>query len=1070
MPSNPSLTSSNSDSQSIQISSAAALKGISHHVQCLPSPNEDFEIRIQHQKKEIFSVEVVDGSGSWCLHQHLQPDQQRKIRQLIRTLDSLEPNQKVDRNRVRGYLKDALSGSEVTDLQSQTVRLLCVPGSFEGRVPVHQQRVVFERFLCEAEDAAVVGAIYHFRETAPELIRGMRREKRSALLERLIGSLKTPDSLGAFPLTAEIGIELAKSCFLRDNLTVTALEEGIKALAQSLNQFPEDSRRKVVQTFCEEAIRIVDTKSLFTFLQHTPPEARLPYDSLRGILERIPKHRQPTAEHLVMKHLSLFSEEEIPRIAEENILAGGITLIDLVPRGAWRKIDHEGLALKILDHPKLGMAALKTKLHHFESLSPEIARRLIDAGNFDDVVNCLGSFHHLSPNIASDLARKGSFQRVLQHMSSFQWEQESFDHFLGQQLESTPEVVLENLSNMPVRMLRSGNSRHFLLSYLEEVKLPSVEIYHQYSELKRAGRELEKQAFVERVLSLADRVVSSGRQADELLLDPLYKDFVRILYPANGGGFGFGHFAGLVHGNPPAQLENLDRSVHLEHFTCRPLYPIDLSEGVTMCLKPNQETFHDKIDALQAPIETARGILEKGFREEKERKAIVTEGLNKISSVPKSGEPAERIAKMAIQAALGRAPRAEFIQAFLLYHTGITVNELDFYQGTRERSEQARNRDYAYLLLLREFFADRLRDTAKAVAKDAAINGRIRQELPAAIAESQLRDEEERLRLAAARGQLSKRGITDGLLINIEQKLRDPNIPRDKKYEIVARIIESEQRKVAHVLDQISGVQVDPLSLHLGDYSESSFISREPAKEGERDQISESMYGPFLVQCFDRLVAPDIEFLDREIAKFQPEECEERGVRKLEAFFSKNHSSYFARRVGGVCVANDGPLRGNFGFGMLGQQNLAQDLNQVRPNQWDLPNYFQLVMRDPETLRCEGLVLLHHYQENGVKLLTASFNPSSTYLYKVNERELFRALLDTLIDFAKRNDFNAVGVSTSQHIRTNRTGGVFEVAMNRQIEAVETQFRLEESVPFSFSPHYLQQEFDLLWKGKDFPE
>lgn len=85
-------------------------------------------------------------------------------------------------------------------------------------------------------------------------------------------------------------------------------------------------------------------------------------------------------------------------------------------------------------------------------------------------------------------------------------------------------------------------------------------------------------------------------------------------------------------------------------------------------------------------------------------------------------------------------------------------------------------------------------------------------------------------------------------------------------------------------------------------------------------------------------------------------------------------------------------------FGLHRQGRLKQLLNL-----WDMSNYFQLVLQDPENYQCLGLVLLHKFDQDGKKVLTASFNPSSTYLYSVDEEALFKGIMGTLEGFARDN-------------------------------------------------------------------
>lgn len=166
----------------------------------------------------------------------------------------------------------------------------------------------------------------------------------------------------------------------------------------------------------------------------------------------------------------------------------------------------------------------------------------------------------------------------------------------------------------------------------------------------------------------------------------------------------------------------------------------------------------------------------------------------------------------------------------------------------------------------------------------------------------------------------------------------------------------------------------------------------------------------------------------------------------IYGYMTKNKPSAFARQVGGVCVAQDVP-RGP------GSRNI-----------WDMPEYFQFVLQDPETFRCLGLCLFHRYEEQGQKILAVSLNPSNTYVKSVDERALFQALLANLVAFARANGFAKIVASANTAIRTNRTGGEFENSLKDQIAAIGQTFSFAEPKVFSYSPHYDIQAMDVLWQ------
>ena len=130
---------------------------------------------------------------------------------------------------------------------------------------------------------------------------------------------------------------------------------------------------------------------------------------------------------------------------------------------------------------------------------------------------------------------------------------------------------------------------------------------------------------------------------------------------------------------------------------------------------------------------------------------------------------------------------------------------------------------------------------------------------------------------------------------------------------------------------------------------------------------------------------------------------------------------------------------------------------------WSLENYFNLVFRDDDTKRCVGGVLLHYYEEHDKQILSASINPSSSLLYKTDEQRFFEETMRILISFAESNDIDMIVTSTDSGIRTNRTGGLFEQALEAQIRRYNQKFTLPHEEIFSFNPLYYQQAFDVIW-------
>jgi len=233
---------------------------------------------------------------------------------------------------------------------------------------------------------------------------------------------------------------------------------------------------------------------------------------------------------------------------------------------------------------------------------------------------------------------------------------------------------------------------------------------------------------------------------------------------------------------------------------------------------------------------------------------------------------------------------------------------------------------------------------------------------------------------------------------------------------------------------------------------------RRSFQSGEYD---EEVFSAYVARIFGEVFEPELAFVDSEIAKYEPKDVikkiDEVGEfdlssvkpKRVEAFITKNHTSAHARATAGVCVSGDNPQTDENGI--------------VQPNIWQMPNYLHMILRDGDTKLCKGCVLLHIEEDNGKKILTASMNPSSTYLFQVNEEEMFKNLREQLIVFAKDNNVDAIAVSTNKQIRTNRTGGLFERAMERSIADVKKEHSLSTPHAFSHHPNYQQKDLDFIW-------
>ena len=254
--------------------------------------------------------------------------------------------------------------------------------------------------------------------------------------------------------------------------------------------------------------------------------------------------------------------------------------------------------------------------------------------------------------------------------------------------------------------------------------------------------------------------------------------------------------------------------------------------------------------------------------------------------------------------------------------------------------------------------------------------------------------------------------------------------------------LRSQRERTFEALKSITGQEVDPNETHLGEINFQQALDAEAnIKEGKYD---EEQFASYTVQRFIDLFEDERDRIDKELAKFESLSGKQREV--LYSYITKSNESAHARMVGGVCVAGDNP--GSY----------------PKENMWDMPNYFQMVFQEPETLQCQGLALLHYFKEGDNKILTATFDPSSTYLYSVDEVALFNGIIKSLERFAIENDFDMIVSSSDKTIRTNRTGGEFEKAIEKRVAQIGQKFNFGTTRQFSYHPNYQVQEMDVIWK------
>lgn len=606
---------------------------------------------------------------------------------------------------------------------------------------------------------------------------------------------------------------------------------------------------------------------------------------------------------------------------------------------------------------------------------------------------------------------------------------------------------------------------YHVLSFLEDIGLPSNNIYSKYRDLKNGNDRLGLNGFVSRIAELRRGMISNGEYSLDSLSE-YYEEVLKAVYPNNSGANWTNFESNESCG---------DRTGDLAKYKIRPVYKINLAEGVELKLKDGTVKNERLLGEVEGPI---RKIQEEfaavDFNRKKMREILdkkIDELLRRADLKSKEGifvSREEKLFLLSLESVAGRFDPDDLKEVMIGYQFAEFEDIRNYLEGTRDRVGQAKNQDYAYLLELTEFFADRIKEVQRSVVQKSLENSRIKEILPEYYKEKSKLEGERILADDVNKLRLDTIGLRGNILQRVFQELNrekvrgkeyhlveldkdgnpildeNGNLIPSKKAQAVAGMIFSEQRKAADAIKTLSGKSINPDEINLGDLNFQEYLEVDRG-EGE---YNEELFSKYLTVAFQSIFNRELSLIKEEIGKYEEAEGgKDRKVRQLEGYITKNKPSAHARQAGGVCVAGDNPSKGE-------------------KNMWDMANYFQMVLKDPEKGDCKGLVLLHSFEDKNKKILTASFNPSSTYLYTVNEKQMFRQLLEKLAEFARDNDFDMIAISKNGVIRTNRTGGEFEREMSDTINKMEVKFELSEEKVFSYCPPYNLKDLDVVWVNK----
>ncbi|MCX6782853.1 MAG: hypothetical protein NTZ20_02575 [Candidatus Levybacteria bacterium] len=615
--------------------------------------------------------------------------------------------------------------------------------------------------------------------------------------------------------------------------------------------------------------------------------------------------------------------------------------------------------------------------------------------------------------------------------------------------------------------------KELVLEFAKQFRVISPTTLGGYKEAIKSG---QKEIYISELTALAKRMTGSGVITDEERAKPVYKDLLKHVYSNNSGRWT------SFESNESCD----DRRSDIAEFKIQQRYKIDLLSQSEIRVKAGEALDPRVQEEVQKPIfAVSERMSELGYDYEKIKSELKVAIDGSLEQIIENGgligldlnsvtSPEERLFLVLTDSIYGtRALDKTAVKNLLITYEFAESGDIkDYIAGTRDRVGIASNQDYALLRETGEFYSNRIKEVNLRLVEAAWNNPAVAELMPEYFKKlaqetitSERQDKINRL-------QVDRLGLSDSFVKQVGKVLEER---KGRKYtpDEVRRIIpiyeritgdlsekastskkpqtkafygqlRSQRENTFKALGVITDTNVDPSKVHLGEVNLQQVLGVEAnIREGIYDG---DQFASYTVQRFIDLFDGERTKIEGELDKFESLSGKQREV--LHASITKSKESANARMVGGVCVAGDNPDK------------------YADQNMWNMPNYFQLVFQEPDTLQCQGLVLLHHFTQGGKKVLTASVNPSSTYLYSVDESALFTGIMGTLEQFATENGFDLITLSQNKGIRTNREGGQFEKAMNERITQVGKTFRFDTPQQFSYHPNYQLQDMDVVWERK----
>lgn len=630
------------------------------------------------------------------------------------------------------------------------------------------------------------------------------------------------------------------------------------------------------------------------------------------------------------------------------------------------------------------------------------------------------------------------------------------------------DPIIKGYAEALTQGVMTPQERHLVLELTDHIKIVGPQIIVGYKRAKESGTV---DAFFIELKGIADCMGGSHSLTDEQMQKPYFKELLMHVFPNNSG-------ENWVTYDSTDSCE--DRSGDISKYQIKDRYEIDLMSGSEVRLKDGQKLDLESIRSTQQSVLELQSLSESVGHDPSEFRQKIAEEIesafaNLTSENPSFPADISTSQKLTLLVAdglygLGGQNIEELKKLLIGYELGKSADlHGDFIDYAGNIGESTLGEDYRRLCQLDGLFKDKIKESARELVQEGWNNPQVASLMEKYFSEESSRSQSEESQKLKDRMQIGKLALSDSFVARM-QKLFKQRSGREYTSEQVARLInlyegytgglqaressskkskefygrlKAQREKTLRAIKDLGGGELDPKNFHLGEVNLDELI--EAQLTIQTGQYDADQFAAYTTQRILSLFDADTSVLEREIAKLESTSGQTREV--LYGYITKSKISANARMTGGVCVSGDNP-----------DKNAEQ-------NMWDMPNYLQMVFQDPEALRVQGLILMHEYKgNNGERILSASLNPSSTYLFSVDEASFFSQIMVNLEGFAEANGFDMIVASQNNTIRTNRTGGEFEQALQERVQQVGKSYKFDEAQQFSYKPNYQIQETDVLWE------